>query len=117
MALAQETDLLLLDEPTTYLDLAHQIDVLDLLTDLNTRRGTTIVVVMHDLNLACRYADHLVAMVDGTVAAQGAPAEVVTRELVQRVFGLESLVVEDPVSRTPTVVPIGRHHCGDVAGT
>ena len=111
MALAQETDLLLLDEPTTYLDLAHQIDVLDLLTDLNAQRGTTIVVVMHDLNLACRYAGHMIAMADGAVAAQGPPASVVTRELVQQVFGLESLVVEDPVSRTPTVVPIGRHHC------
>jgi iron complex transport system ATP-binding protein len=115
MALAQETDLLLLDEPTTYLDLAHQIDVLDLLTDLNRQRGTTIVVVMHDLNLACRYADHMIAMVDGAVAAQGAPGDVVTRELVQRVFGLESLVVEDPVSRTPTIVPIGRHHCDEGA--
>ena len=111
MALAQETDLLLLDEPTTYLDLAHQIDVLDLLTDLNRQRGTTIVVVMHDLNLACRYADHMIAMADGAVAAEGPPSTVVTRELVQRVFGMESLVVEDPVSGTPTIVPIGRHHC------
>ena len=110
MALAQETDLLLLDEPTTYLDLAHQVDVLDLLTDLNAERGTTVVVVMHDLNLACRYADHMIAMADGAVAAQGPPAEIVTAELVQRVFGLESLVVPDPVSGTPTVVPIGRHH-------
>jgi iron complex transport system ATP-binding protein len=111
MALAQETDLLLLDEPTTYLDLAHQVDVLDLLTDLNRQRGTTIVVVMHDLNLACRYADHVIAMADGAVAASGPPTAVVTRELVQRVFGLDSVVVEDPVSRTPTVVPVGRHHC------
>jgi iron complex transport system ATP-binding protein len=111
MALAQETDLLLLDEPTTYLDLSHQIDVLDLLTDLNRQRGTTIVVVMHDLNLACRYADHMIAMADGSVAAQGPPTDVVTRELVQQVFGIESVVVADPVSRTPTIVPIGRHHC------
>jgi len=111
MALAQETDLLLLDEPTTYLDLSHQIDVLDLLTDLNHQHGTTIVVVMHDLNLASRYADHMIAMVDGAVAAQGPPAEVVTRELVGRVFGIDSVVVDDPVSRTPTVVPVGRHHC------
>ena len=111
MALAQDTDLLLLDEPTTYLDLAHQIDVLDLLTDLNTEHGTTIVVVMHDLNLACRYADHMIAMADGGVAAEGPPTSVVTPELVRQVFGLESLVVEDPVSQTPTVVPIGRHHC------
>jgi iron complex transport system ATP-binding protein len=113
MALAQETDLLLLDEPTTYLDLSHQIDVLDLLTDLNRERGTTIVVVMHDLNLACRYADHMIAMAEGAVAAEGPPTQIVTRELVQRVFGLESLVVADPVSGTPTVVPIGRHHCAE----
>jgi len=116
MALAQETDLLLLDEPTTYLDLAHQIDVLDLLTDLNAERGTTIVLVMHDLNLACRYADHMIAMAGGAVAAQGRPADVVTRELVQLVFGLDSVVVEDPVSGTPTIVPIGRHHCADRVG-
>jgi iron complex transport system ATP-binding protein len=116
MALAQETDLLLLDEPTTYLDLAHQIDVLDLLTDLNAQRGTTIVLVMHDLNLACRYADHMIAMAGGAVAAQGRPADVVTRELVQQVFGLDSVVVEDPVSGTPTIVPIGRHHCSDRVG-
>ncbi|SEP77990.1 ABC transporter ATP-binding protein [Microlunatus flavus] len=111
MALAQETDVLLLDEPTTYLDLAHQIEVLDLLTDLNRQRGTTIVVVMHDLNLACRYADHVIAMTDGAVTAQGAPRAVVTPELVQRVFGIASVVVDDPLSGTPTVVPVGRHHC------
>ena len=111
MALAQQTDLLLLDEPTTYLDLAHQIDVLDLLTDLNRQRGTTVVVVMHDLNLACRYADHMIAMVQGRVAAQGRPAEVVTSATIREVFGLDASVVEDPVSGTPTVVPIGRHHC------
>ena len=81
MALAQETDLLLLDEPTTYLDLSHQLEVLDLLTDLNRRRGTTIVLVMHDLNLACRYADHLIAMRDGRISAEGTPNEVVTAEL------------------------------------
>ncbi|SDV02173.1 iron complex transport system ATP-binding protein [Microlunatus sagamiharensis] len=116
MALAQETDLLLLDEPTTYLDLAHQIDVLDLLTDLNRQRGTTIVVVMHDLNLACRYADHLIAMADGAVTAQGPPRSVVTPELVERVFGITSVVVDDPVSHTPTVVPVGRHHCAEPEG-
>ena len=112
LALAQQTDLLLLDEPTTYLDLAHQVEVLDLLTDLNRRRGTTVVVVMHDLNLACRYADHLVAMRDGRVVAEGAPAEVVTEAVIAEVYGLRARVVPDPVSGTPTVVPIGRHHCG-----
>jgi iron complex transport system ATP-binding protein len=113
MALAQETDILLLDEPTTFLDLAHQIEVLDLLTDLNRRRGTTIVLVMHDLNLACRYADHLVAMRDGQVIAAGEPTQVITPETVQDVFGLRASVIDDPVSHTPTIIPIGRHHCSD----
>jgi len=112
MALAQQTDLLLLDEPTTYLDLAHQVEVLDLLTDLNRRRGTTVVIVMHDLNLACRYADHLVAMKAGRVVAAGTPHEVVTEQTIAEVFGLTARVVDDPVSHTPTVVPVGRHHCG-----
>lgn len=113
MALAQETDLLLLDEPTTYLDLTHQIDVLDLLTDLNRRRGTTIVIVMHDLNLACRYADHLIAMCDGQIVSEGKPADVITAETMDRVFGLRAQIISDPVSRTPTIIPIGRHHCDD----
>ena len=85
--------------------------MLDLLTDLNRRRGTTIVIVMHDLNLACRYADHLIAMTDGPITAQGAPAEVITAETIKQVFGMAAAVVDDPVSGTPTVVPIGRHHC------
>ena len=111
MALAQQTDLLLLDEPTTYLDLAHQVEVLDLLTDLNRRRGTTVVIVMHDLNLACRYADHLVALKEGRVVAAGTPQEVVTEETIAEVFGLSARIIEDPVSHTPTVIPVGRHHC------
>lgn len=110
MALAQETDILLLDEPTTYLDVAHQIEVLDLLTDLNRSRGTTIVMVLHDLNLAARYADELVAMKDGQVHASGAPAVVVTEALVRDVFGMDSRVIPDPVSGSPVVMPIGRHH-------
>ena len=110
MALAQGTDLLLLDEPTTYLDLAHQVEMLDLLADLNARRGTTVVMVLHDLNLAARYADHLVAMADGAVVAEGPPAEVVTEDIVRGVFGLDCRVITDPVSRTPLVVPVGRHH-------
>lgn len=110
MALAQQTDLLLLDEPTTYLDISHQIDVLDLLVDLNAERGTTIVMVLHELSLACRYADHLVAMRDGAVVAAGAPADIVDADLVREVFGIDSLVVPDPVSGTPTVAPFGRHH-------
>ena len=110
MALAQETDLLLLDEPTTYLDVAHQVEVLDLLVDLNAARGATVVMVLHDLNLAGRYADRLVALREGRVVAVGPPSEVVTPELVRDVFGLESRVIEDPVSNTPLVVPLGRHH-------
>ncbi|MCC9173625.1 ABC transporter ATP-binding protein [Arthrobacter sp. zg-Y179] len=110
MALAQETDILLLDEPTTFLDVTHQIEVLDLITDLNRRAGTTVAIVLHDLNLAARYADHLVAMKDGKIAAEGAPADVVTEELVGTVFGLASRVIPDPVSGTPMVVPLGRHH-------
>ncbi|MGI5160988.1 ABC transporter ATP-binding protein [Microbispora sp. CA-102843] len=110
MALAQQTDLLLLDEPTTFLDVSHQIDVLDLLTDLNRTRGTTIVMVLHDLNLAARYADHLIALADGRLHASGTPAEVLTEDSVRAVFGLDSRVVDDPVSGRPLVLPIGRHH-------
>jgi len=112
MALAQETDILLLDEPTTFLDVAHQIEVLDLLTDLNHDRGTTIVMVLHDLNLAARYADELVAVVDGRVVAIGEPADIVTSDLVREVFGLESTVIADPLTGKPLVLPSGRHHVG-----
>ncbi|GAB3893188.1 ABC transporter ATP-binding protein [Kibdelosporangium lantanae] len=115
MALAQRTDVLLLDEPTTYLDVTHQVEVLDLLTDLNRAHGTTIVVVLHDLNLACRYGDHLIAMKDGDVVAVGDPADVITQDLVNEVFGLSNRVVPDPVSGTPLVVPIGRHHSDTAA--
>ncbi|WP_320781755.1 ABC transporter ATP-binding protein [Streptomyces sp. CRN 30] len=110
MALAQETDILLLDEPTTYLDISHQLDVLDLLTDLNRDRGVTLAVVLHDLNLACRYADHLIAMKAGRVIAEGAPNDIVTESLVHDAFGLRSTVIPDPASGTPMVVPLGRHH-------
>ena len=112
MALAQETDILLLDEPTTFLDVAHQIEVLDLLTDLNHDRGTTIVMVLHDLNLAARYADELIAVVDGRVVAIGEPADIVTSDLVREVFGLESTVIADPLTGKPLVLPSGRHHVG-----
>ncbi|WP_282688033.1 MULTISPECIES: ABC transporter ATP-binding protein [unclassified Streptomyces] len=110
MALAQQTDLLLLDEPTTFLDASHQIEVLDLLTDLNRSRGTTIVMVLHDLNLAARYADHLIALADGGLHASGTPAEVLTEETVRAVFDLDSRIIEDPVSGRPLMLPIGRHH-------
>jgi iron complex transport system ATP-binding protein len=107
MALAQETDLLLLDEPTTYLDIAHQIDLLDLFADLH-EQGRTLVAVLHDLNHAARYATHLIAMKDGAIVAQGAPTEIVTAELVHEVFGLRCRVVEDPATGTPLVVPEAR---------
>jgi len=110
MALAQDTDLLLLDEPTTYLDLAHQVEVLDLLLDLNRHDGRTVVMVLHDLNQAARYSDHLVAMRDGAVVAAGPPAEVVTEALVESVFGIRCRVVVDEVAGTPHVLTIGRHH-------
>ena len=108
MALAQQTDLLLLDEPTTYLDVAHQVEVLDLLADLNETKGTTIVMVLHDLNLAARYADYLIAMNEGQIAAAGAPGAVITEDCVRTVFGMESQVVDDPVTGTPMVIPLGR---------
>ncbi|WP_433280308.1 ABC transporter ATP-binding protein [Pseudonocardia xinjiangensis] len=109
MALAQGTDLLLLDEPTTFLDLAHQVDVLELVRRLHTEAGRTVVMVLHDLNLAARYADRLVAMRDGQVVASGGPAEVITEALLEEVFGLAARVISDPVAGTPLVVPIGGH--------
>ena len=108
MALAQGTDLLLLDEPTTYLDLSHQIDVLELVARLHAERGRTIVVVLHDLNLAARYAHRLVAMRDGVLVASGTPGEVLTEQLMADVFELEARIVPDPVAGTPMVVPVRR---------
>ncbi|MGW4062421.1 ABC transporter ATP-binding protein [Amycolatopsis sp. NPDC004747] len=110
MAVAQDTPVLLLDEPTTYLDLAHQIDVLDLVVDLNRADGRTVVMVLHDLPQACRYADHLIAMKAGRVVASGEPASVITEELVDEVFDVRCQVTPDPVSGTPMVIPISRHH-------
>jgi len=110
MALAQGTDLLLLDEPTTFLDLAHQVDVLDLVERLHAETGRTVVMVLHDLNLAARYAQRLVAMKDGAIASQGDPAEVLTEHMLADVFDLEARVVNDPVAGTPMVVPVGRRH-------
>jgi iron complex transport system ATP-binding protein len=109
MALAQDSPIMLLDEPTTFLDLAHQVEILDLLADLNQRDGRTIVLVLHDLNHACRYSHHLVAMRAGSIVAQGRAHDVVTEALVRDVFGLRCRIVPDPVSRTPMVIPIGRH--------
>jgi iron complex transport system ATP-binding protein len=110
MVLAQQTDLVLLDEPTTFLDVTHQLELLDLLTDLNRERGTTVVMVLHELNLAARYADHLVVMSGGRIVAEGTPGEVLTTETVRGAFGLEARVISDPVSGGPMVVPVGRFH-------
>lgn len=117
MALAQEPRVLLLDEPTTFLDLSHQIEVLDLLRALNRSDGTTIVVVLHELNLAARYADDLVVMSAGRIVAHGAPDEVLTREVVAQAFGLDALVIPDPLTSTPLVIPVpgGAHAAADEA--
>ncbi|TWV48119.1 ABC transporter ATP-binding protein [Streptomyces misionensis] len=108
MALAQQTPLLLLDEPTTYLDIQHQIDVLDLCAELHETQGRTLVAVLHDLNHAARYATHLIALRDGEVIAEGAPHDIVTADLVERVFGLKCKVIEDPETGTPLIVPAAR---------
>ncbi len=110
MALAQQTDILLLDEPTTFLDITYQVEILDLLTDLNRKRGTTIVMVLHDINLSARYADYIFAVSKGNLVSQGSPSEVITEGLIRQVFGLECAVIKDPVSGSPFIVPKGRYH-------
>jgi len=105
LALAQNPDVLLLDEPTTFLDIAHQLEVLDLLADLNARLGTTVAMVLHDLNMAARYADELVVVADGRVLAAGAPAEVITESILSAAFGLSARVIADPETGAPLVVP------------
>lgn len=107
MVLAQQTPLLLLDEPTTWLDITHQIELLELLRRLNKINHTTLVVVLHDLNHACRYASYLIAMRDGKIVAEGPPKEIVTAELIEKVYGLKCVIIDDPVSHTPLVVPMG----------
>ncbi|GAB3207265.1 ABC transporter ATP-binding protein [Marinactinospora thermotolerans] len=108
MVLAQQTPLLLLDEPTTYLDIAHQMDVLDLCAELHHERQYTLVAVLHDLNQACRYATHIITMKDGRVVAEGAPADIITAELVEDVFGLPCRVIPDPETGTPLIVASDR---------
>ncbi|WP_312870446.1 ABC transporter ATP-binding protein [Gordonia asplenii] len=105
LVLAQQTPLVLLDEPTTFLDIAHQLEVLELCRSLNRDQGRTVVAVLHDLNQAARYGDHIVAMRDGRIVAQGPPAQVVTADVVEEVFGLRCRVVDDPESGTPLVIP------------
>lgn len=110
MALAQQTDILLLDEPTTFLDITYQVEILDLLTDLNQKRGTTIVMVLHDINLSARYADYIFALHKGKLVSEGPPSQVITEELIAQVFGLDCSVIKDPVSASPFIIPKGRHH-------
>ncbi|SFU84626.1 iron complex transport system ATP-binding protein [Alicyclobacillus macrosporangiidus] len=118
MTLAQETDLLLLDEPTTYLDLSHQLDILDILRELNRRHHKTIVMVLHDLNLAARYSDVMVAVHQGTVYTQGKPEKVMTPETIRAIFDVECVVIPDPVAGTPLCIPIAtrNHEVGEDAG-
>jgi iron complex transport system ATP-binding protein len=108
MVLAQQTDVLLLDEPTTFLDIAHQLSALELFQDLNRREGHTLVAVLHDLNQAARYATHIIAMSDGAVVASGTPAEVITVDVIERVFDLRCRIIDDPESHTPMVIPLAR---------
>jgi len=108
MVLAQQTPLLLLDEPTTWLDITHQIELLELMQELNQQHGRTLVVVLHDLNHACRYATHLIALRYGKIVAEGKPSEIVTPALIEQVYGLRCVIVEDPVAHTPMIVPLGR---------
>ncbi len=111
MTLAQETDIILLDEPTTYLDMTHQIEILDLLFDLNEKEQHTIVMVLHDLNLACRYAHHLVAIKDKSIYAEGRPETVINCDLVKNVFDMNCQVTTDPLFGTPLCIPHGRGRC------
>ncbi|MFD2043724.1 ABC transporter ATP-binding protein [Ornithinibacillus salinisoli] len=111
MTLAQDTDLILLDEPTTYLDMTHQIDVLDLLFELNEKDGRTIVMVLHDINLASRYAHHIVAIRDKKVFAQGKPEEIINCNLVHEVFDMKCDVMYDPMFGTPMCIPHGKGRC------
>ncbi|WP_150321618.1 iron-enterobactin ABC transporter ATP-binding protein [Enterobacter hormaechei] len=108
MVLAQETSIMLLDEPTTWLDISHQIDLLELLSELNRTQGYTLAAVLHDLNQACRYATHLIALRDGEIVAQGAPKEIVTPDLIARIYGMRCMIIDDPVAGTPLVVPLGK---------
>lgn len=110
MALAQQTDILLLDEPTTFLDITYQVEILDLLTSLNRKYGTTIVMVLHDINLSARYADYIFALHKGELVAEGKPSDVITTDLVKSIFDLNCVVIQDPISDTPLVIPKGRYH-------
>ncbi|MBO6129789.1 MAG: ABC transporter ATP-binding protein [Pseudobutyrivibrio sp.] len=109
LALAQETDILFLDEPTTYLDIAYQIEILDLLKDLNQKKKITIVMVLHDINLSSKYADYIFAMKKGHLIKEGAPEKIITPETIKEIYGLDSMVITDPVSNSPLIIPISSH--------
>jgi iron complex transport system ATP-binding protein len=110
MALAQQTDILFLDEPTTFLDITYQVEILDMLTDLNRSHGVTIVMVLHDINLSARYAHYIYAVRRGTIVSEGEPSKIITRELIRDIFDMDCVVIPDPVSQTPLVIPKGRHY-------
>lgn len=105
MSLAQDTDILLLDEPTTFLDIAYQVDILEKLTELNRKKGTTIVMILHDINLSAKYANHLIAMKKGAVVAAGTPAEIVTEDIMKEIYDLDCIVCKDPLCDTPYIIP------------
>ncbi|MDR6999542.1 ABC transporter ATP-binding protein [Neobacillus niacini] len=111
MTLAQDTEIVILDEPTTYLDMTHQIEILDLLFELNEKKKRTVLMVLHDLNLACRYAHNIVAIKDAKVYAQGKPEHVINCSLVKNVFGMECEVTTDPLFGTPLCIPYGKGRC------
>ncbi|RRR12412.1 iron ABC transporter ATP-binding protein, partial [Streptococcus pneumoniae] len=110
LALAQDTSILLLDEPTTYLDISYQIELLDLLTDLNQKYKTTICMILHDINLTARYADYLFAIKEGKLVAEGKPEDILNDKLVKDIFNLEAKIIRDPISNSPLMIPIGKHH-------
>lgn len=105
MAIAQQTDILLLDEPTTFLDMPHQVEILKMVRSLNTNGDRTIVAVLHDLNLACRYADHMIAMNNGTIIAQGKPTDIINEKTIMDVFEMPSVIIPDPITKTPMIIP------------
>lgn len=108
LSLCQQTDILFLDEPTTYLDITYQVEILELLRELNRKKGTTIVMVLHDINLSARYSDHIFAMKNGEIISQGSPIDVITPDLMKEVYGLECIVCEDPITKSPYIIPRGK---------
>lgn len=108
LALAQDTDILLLDEPTTYLDISYQIEILDMLREINKKKGTTVAMVLHDINLSARYADYIFAVSNGKLLAHGEPEEIIKEEIIQKVYGLNCKVIKDPVTQRPMMIPIGK---------